>query len=426
MPTATKQAAQLDALLEKVSNIFEFQNNQLVERREALWVTLLGLFTPRFHVLLHGPPGVAKSMLFDGLARHAPDMLWFKTPAFKGSPPEQFLGPISLAAMTDEENERYERIVRGKFGWCEFCFVDELLRAPRAVLPVFQTGMSDGAMDNGSGLAPIPLRTFYAATNHLIESGDDDLAAFNDRFAAKLSIEPIQAQESAIHVMQGFLARRASNNVAAPLSDDLILSRDEIDLLTERSQQIVVPVEVLESVAQLRSNLLAAGMEPSIRRINQLLAAMQTDALLRGKDEVSEDQIQLGKVSLWTDPDEREPVEKEVLQFASEWDRAAAELLDDYDGSSDGSDFATRSEFLKLQSDFAQTGPNDVTSEMTNAGLKILRNHQILQPKIEKHIAEATGRDTHRLDAVLEEMNLARRWITDRLMGGLDMGGFDD
>src|SRR4051794_29808549 len=103
MPTATKpkRAAQLDALLEKVSNIFDFQNGQLVERREALWVTLLGLFTPRFHVLLHGPPGVAKSMLFDGLARHAPDMLWFKTPAFKGSPPEQFLGPISLKAMTD-------------------------------------------------------------------------------------------------------------------------------------------------------------------------------------------------------------------------------------------------------------------------------------------------------------------------------------
>lgn len=425
MPTATKQAAQLDALLEKVSDIFTYQNSQLVERREALWITLLGLFTPRFHVLLHGPPGVAKSMLFDGLARHAPDMHWFKTPAFKGSPPEQFLGPISLKAMTDEENERYERIVRGKFPWCEFAFVDELLRAPRAVLPVFQTGMSDGVMDNGSGLEPIPLRTFYAATNHLIESGDDDLAAFNDRFAAKLSIEPIQAQESAIQVMEGFLARRASNNVSATIPADLILTRADIDLLTERSQQIEVPRDVLESVAQLRSNLLAGGIQPSMRRINQLLSAMQTDALLRGQDEVSEDQMQLGRVSLWTDPDERERVEEEVLQFASEWDRAAAKLLDQYDGSTDESEFATRSEFLKLQADFAQTGPTGVTSEMTNKGLRVLRNHQVLRPQIQKHIAAAAGRDTHRLDAVLEEMDLARVWIRDRLMGGLDMDADD-
>lgn len=422
MPTAAKQAAQLDALLEKVSDIFEYQNGELVERREALWVTLLGLFTPRFHTLLWGPAGVAKSMLFDGLAQHAPSMLWFKTPAFKGSPPEQFLGPISLKAMTDEDNERYERIVRGKFGWCEFCFVDELLRAPRAVLPVFQTGMSDGSMDNGNGLEPIPLRTFYAATNHLVESGDDDLAAFNDRFAAKISVEPVQAQESAIQIMDGFLARRAANGVSTPIPPDLILTREEIDLLTESSQQMAVPHEVLESVAQLRSNLLAAGIQPSMRRINQLLAAMQTDALLRGQDAVSADQIQLGKVSLWTDPDERERVEKEVLQFASEWDRNAANLLDQYDGSADASEFATRSEFLKLQSDYAQTTASGVTREMTDTGLRILRNMNDLRPEIETHIAEAAGRDTHRLEAALEEMTLAREWVSAKLMGGLDVG----
>lgn len=414
MTTATKKkrsaSASADALLQKVNSIYEFQCRQLVERREALRIVWLGLFTPGFHVLLFGPPGVAKSLLFEGLEKFAPEMNWFSTPAFKGSPPEQFLGPISLKAMTSED-ERYERIVKGKFPWAEYCFIDELLRAPRAVLPVFQTGMASNLFDNGKGMERIPLISFFAATNHLVETGDDDLAAFNDRFGAKLIINPVQAQASAIQVMEGFLVRRRDNGQSVPVPHDLILTRAEIHALIERSRAIDVPFEVLEATAELRSKLLSTGIAPSIRRFNALLAAMQTDALLRGQDAVTHDQMQLGKVSLWTDQEEIGPVESAVLEFASEFEKGSAALADDFD--------EMRAEFLQLQANFAQTGVAGVTKEMTDSALRLVRNHELLRPRIEDHLTEAMGRDTHVLDAILEEMTLARTWISDKLMGGL-------
>lgn len=411
MPTAV---AKTDALLEKTNAVFEYQNNRIVEARERLWLVLLGLFTPGAHTLLWGPPGVAKSMLFDGFSRHAPEMNWFKTPAFKGSPPEQFLGPISLSAMTDPENERYERIVKGKFPWAEYVLVDELLRAPRAVLPVFQTGMSDGMMDNGNGLERIPLRTFYAATNHLVETGDDDLAAFNDRFILKIVVEPVQAQASFINIMEGFLHRRAYPSSSEQVPDELILSRKDIDTLITQSCVMEVPFEVLEALAQLRSNLLTAGIEPSVRRTNNLISLLQTDALLRGQDTVTIENIQLAKHSLWTDIDEKEQVETAVLEFASEAEKEAAKLSDEFD--------EMRADYIQLQADFAQTGAAAVTSAMTDSGLRLLRNHQLLRPRIEKHIAEAAaGRDVHRLVGILDEMTSAREWISSNLLGGLDV-----
>jgi MoxR-like ATPase len=401
----------VDPLLAKVQDILAFQNKIVVEARERLYLVMIALLTPGAHTLLWGEPGVAKSMLFDGIAQHAPENLWFKTPAFKGSPPEQFLGPISLSAMTDPDNERYERIVKNKFGWAEYVFCDELFRAPRAVLPAFQTGMSDGVMDNGNGLEPIPLRTFFGASNSGVEAGDDDLAAFWDRFIIKIVVERVQAQASYVEIHRGFLNRRAQNGSKTPVPPELLLSRDEIDQLILASCQMRVSDDTVEAFTALESNLLSDGVGPSVRRTNHILAVLQTDALLRGQDEVTTDNFALSKHCLWTDEDERGRVEGRVLEWASKWDQDAAALADSFD--------EFRAEFIKLQGEVAQVGTANTTPDMLNAGLRILKKEDEMKPTIEQHIKEAAGRDTKLLNDIVEEIDRTRDWVQAKLAAGL-------
>lgn len=410
MSTAT--LTRLDEALVKAVGMHAYQAKRIIGGKHNLWICTVALFTPRAHTVIWGGPGVGKSMLFEGLLGHLPEMIMFKTPAFKGSPPEQFLGPVSIRQMV--EHDRYVRNVKGKFPAAEFAFIDELLRAPRAVLPVFQTAMSDNLFDNGDGFEDVPLRALFGATNSLVESGDDDLGAFWDRFTFKLVQDPVQSQEASIEIAKAFLERQANNLLGREeIPDDLILTREEVDAITLAGAQMPVDDDAHEAWAQLESNLINKGIVPSKRRRNHLLAALQRDALLRGQDRVTVDNIQLAKDGLWTDIDERENVEKEVLAFASEFEKQTAGFVDEYD--------PMKAELLKLQSDYAQTGQAGVTSDMTNGALRLLRNHNVLRPRVETHIADAKGRDVSKLDAILNEMATGRQWIQDKLMAGLEV-----
>lgn len=407
MPTSTTSV--LDDALTKTHEMIDHQAKRIVGGRSNFYICTLAVFTPGAHTCLYGEPGVAKSMLFDGLSNHAPDNRWFKSPAFKGSPPEQFLGPLSLSAL---ERDEYKRIILGKFGWAEYVFIDELFRAPRAVLPAFQTGMSDGVMDNGNGMEKIPLRTFFGATNSLPEAGDDDLAAFRDRFTFTLVVEPVQSQDGFVEILDGFLDRRA-NGGGAGVPSELLLSTDEIDEVIAASCAMPFDQSAKEALAQLRSNLLNDGIKPSARRLNSLAAAMQTDALLRGASSVTVDNLKLAREALWTDIDEREQVARRVLEFASEFEKRTAALADEY--------AEMRAELLRIQSEVAQTGSANVTDEANNATLRLLRRHQVLRPRIQAHKDEAMGRDTNALDDILEEMDQARAWASKAVLGGLEV-----
>lgn len=403
----------LDSALTKALGAFQHQSTRIVGAKHNLWICTVAMFTPRAHTVIYGAPGVAKSMLFDGLLSHLPEQRVFKTPAFKGSPPEQFLGPISIKRMA--ENDEYVRNVKGKFADSEYVFVDELLRTPRAVMPAFQTGMSDNLFDNGNGMERIPLRVFFGATNALVEAGDDDLGAFWDRFTFKLVQEPVRTQDGFIQILDGFLERRAHGgwmgNDVTP--DELLLTRDEVDAVIEASTQIPFESDTKDALAQLSANLLAKGIIPSVRRTNHLAAALQTEALLRGRDKVTIEGLQLAKESLWTDIDEREAVHDAVLEFASQFEKDTAKLADEYD--------EMRAELIELQSNYAQTGAANVTSEMTNGALRLLRNHQVLRPRLETHISDAKGRDVGALTAIIDEMGAARTWVQEKLLGGLEV-----
>lgn len=401
--------------VEKFKGIVDFREREcgLIGRRTEMHVFQVAIVA-RLHLLLHGKPGVAKSMTIDGLLKHIP-MSKFKTQCYKASPPEQFLGQVSFKAM---EEDRYARIIKGKAPDVEIFIADELPRAPRAILPAFQGMMVEREFDAGDGVMPVPLNTFVGTSNHLLD--DPELEAFFDRFALKLVVKAPQSQAQFIEILKGAVHRSEHGEPAIP--DELIVQQFEMVELQEFARTVHVPDDIYESFGELWSNLLGAGVEPSIRRNVDTIMAMRAVAALRGADEVNDDDFQIAQHALWTTEDEIATVYAEVTKFASEWVQEKAKLIDDFAETLDrlnqvqsliagGAEASAQASIL--------VGDKERSMSITDHAIKLVNEQGKLRTLVEKQLGAATGQDVSELEAVLVQMDAGKEWVQNRILGGL-------
>jgi MoxR-like ATPase len=120
----------------------------LVERDDEVELCLTALVA-REHVLLVGPPGLAKSALLDGLLACATGTK-FSVLLTKFTAPEEVFGPVSLAAL---KADKYLRVTIGKLPEAEFAFVDEVWKASSAILNTLLRVLNERVYDPGDGAA---------------------------------------------------------------------------------------------------------------------------------------------------------------------------------------------------------------------------------------------------------------------------------
>ncbi len=401
------------AIADKFSGILDFQEQErgLVNRRTEMHVLEVALIA-RLHIILHGSPGVAKSLTTDGVLMHMPDLRLFATAMFKASPPEQLLGPISLKQMAED---KFVRITKGKLADCEVAYIDELPRAPRALLPAMQRAMVERQFDAGKGFEPVPLMSLIGTSNHLPD--DEELGAFMDRFALKLVVKGPQSQSQFVDIMRGALRRDELGEPTIP--DELLIQSYELVNAQQARTQIEVPDEILITFGELWSNLLAAGVQPSPRRYVDVTRAMQAVALLEGRDEVDLDDLQIAQHCLWTSEDEIPLVYENVVQFASTWVKERAELLDTFQSILDRlGQVQTMIAAGADQGERAEIG--EKAQSLNDHGLMVVSQQRKLRPLIEQHIASAPNKSaTSDLEAILVQMTAAEDWVSNRLLGGL-------
>lgn len=425
MPTTTAaiDLAKAQAIAEKFSGARAFQRDEvgLVGRETELYVAEVAIIA-KLHIILHGSPGVAKSMTIDGLAAHLPDLNKFKTQAYKASPPEQFLGPVSIKGM---EHDKFVRIVKGKLPDVELAIIDELARAPRAVLPAFQGMMVEREFDSGDGVMPVPLTSLIGTVNHLPD--DPELEAFLDRFALKLIVKGPSSQDEFVRIMELALRRREHGVPTIP--DELRIAGYELHAFQRFVEQVQVPGELLIGLGEIWANLLAEGIAPSTRRYVDATKAMQAVALLDGRDECMLDDLQIAQHVLWTTEEEAPRVYAEVVAHASEWVKQKAELMDSFQEILDrlgqvqslvagGADTTAKVEIKDAEGE-PIVDPSGANLSITDHAIKLVNEQRKLSELIERHQSEAAGRDTADLDAVISQIDGARQWVTDRIMGGL-------
>lgn len=405
------------AIAAKLNAIPDFLEKEcgLIGRRNETRLLLICLGA-KLHILYYGSPGVAKSMTVDGVRRHFPEMTQFKTQAYKASPPEQFVGQISIKGMAED---RLYRLIEGKLPDVQVAVVDEVARAPQAILPMFQGMMVEREFDSGEGVQPVPLETFIGTVNNVPDN--PELEAFFDRFTFKTIVNGPQSQEEFLAIMESSLKRRQFGLPDVP--DELLVTQAELVAFQEFVPTVVVPRSLKLKLAELWANVLALDIDVSPRRWGDLLLGMQCNAALDGREECTDDDLQIAMHSLWMRPEDAPKVYGEVIKHASQWVKAKADLIETFKSTLD--------RLAQVQAAVAAGGKPSTSVTIGDAddpeaqkslmdhGIRVVDEQRTTRELIEAHIAASTGQDTSELEAVLTQMDATREWIQDRLVGGL-------
>jgi MoxR-like ATPase len=265
----------------------------LIERDLAIRLALLAALAGE-HLILHGPPGTAKSLVARRLQVAFRGATYFERLLTRFSVPEELFGPLSIKGL---EEDRYHRLTKGYLPAASVAFLDEIFKANSAILNALLTLLNEREFDNGAERETTPLVSVVAASNELPEG--EELGALFDRFLLRLHVGPVSKA--------GFtplLQLRGSSTVAVP--EGLALSTADVERVQTLAQGVTVPTEVESLLTELRDWCTSEGIYVSDRRWRKVVKLLQVSAATHGRSHVSVWDAWLLQHCLWNEPGQRE------------------------------------------------------------------------------------------------------------------------
>lgn len=286
-------------------------NSRHLERYDEIDIALTSLLS-RYHFVLIGPPGTAKSMLIEDLTGIF-DATIFKYLLTKYTTPEELFGPPDLKLIREGE---FVRIIDGKLPTCHIAFIDEIFKGNSAILNSQLTIMNERQFDNGRKRIDVPLITLAGASNELPEG--EELNALFDRFQFRKVVDYI-------HEPGNFVRMMTHDFDGDTLPE---MSLDQLEAAQTEVLQVKVPTEVTDTVHEIRADLQLQGILPSDRRFRQSLRALQAFAWLAGRDVVDDSDFTILQHMFWTAPQEQKTVSRIILDHTNPLELEAQEIID--------------------------------------------------------------------------------------------------
>lgn len=137
------------------------------------------------HLLVVGPPGTAKSAAVRGVAQQLGGR-YFEYLIGRFTEPNEIFGPVDLRSLRDGVVS-YE--TAGMLPQAEIAFLDEVFQGSSAILNTLLGVLNERIFRRGSTVEPCPMRVCVGAGNAL--PTDPALAAFADRFLARIFLQPV-------------------------------------------------------------------------------------------------------------------------------------------------------------------------------------------------------------------------------------------
>ncbi|MCK6546888.1 AAA family ATPase [Myxococcota bacterium] len=177
-------ALSLDAARASISEAITTAGRGLVERESLVELVALAAIAGE-HVLVVGPPGTAKSEAVRRVAR-ALGGQYFEYLLGRFTEPSEIFGPVDLRKLREGV---VETETAGMLPEAEIAFLDEVFLGSTAILNTLLGLLNERVFRRGHTRVTVPLRVCVGATNVLPE--DESLAAFADRFLARIFLEPL-------------------------------------------------------------------------------------------------------------------------------------------------------------------------------------------------------------------------------------------
>ncbi|WP_199839614.1 AAA family ATPase [Streptomyces sp. XY431] len=177
-PVALRQDAEL------IAGVVAAAGRGLVDRETVAEVVALCAVAGE-HLLVVGPPGTAKS---EAVRRVAGQLggRYFEYLLGRFTEPNELFGPVDLRSLREG---RVEFETAGMLPEADVAFLDEVFLGSTAVLNTLLGLLNEGVFRRGGTVLASPLRVCVGAANQLPE--DPALAAFADRFLARVFVDPV-------------------------------------------------------------------------------------------------------------------------------------------------------------------------------------------------------------------------------------------
>ena len=367
-------------------------NIEMIERSDAIRAILIALIT-RQHGVFLGPPGTGKSLLVTNLAKrigqNGKGLKTFVRLITKTTQPEELFGPVSIAAL---KNDQFKRVLTNMLPEAELVFADEVFKGSSAILNTLLTIMNEREFDNGTDRIIVPLISLFGASNELPQG--DDLNAMWDRLVFRVMVD--------YTTEPGF--SRLIRTATAPVCNTT-LTKPELIAIQDTVRQVSIPSGTYGAIETLRKDLKTKGIIVSDRRWKWATTLLQGQAVLEGRTAVEEDDLMILKEALWSAPEQRSDIGRMAARLANPLNAKAVELSDQVESAF--------SAFTEAQNNAANKTEKMNSAVDTNVKIKdALEKLGRL-----KEQAEAQSRPTTRIERVIEEVTAKQQQVCQVILG---------
>jgi MoxR-like ATPase len=264
------------------------------ERKSCIQAVTLALLTGE-HVVMIGPPGTGKSMLIRYYFKRFDGAVYFEQLLSKNLPTEAVLGPYDIPALRDKGT--FGRKYDGYLPSADLSMCDEIGKMSATLghnlLAMMNERILHQVDDSGRSTLDVPLSTLASGTNELLTTADDDQSAAWDRLLIRVPVDYIQEAGNAAAMLTGPKKPKPGTNI---LWDDMK------DVIHNVIPDIALPHDVIEVVLTLKAALRLKEITVSDRRWSQSMKVLQASAFMAGRDEVTVDDIEALRFTLWDTP----------------------------------------------------------------------------------------------------------------------------
>lgn len=292
----------VDVAVKKFHDLRDAVRPELIEREDEIDIIVHALLS-RTHVCLIGGPGVAKSMLFDRIIRRISGVVYFHDLAFKASPPETFIGPVSIPEL---KNGRQVRVVDGFIPACDVANVEEVWNLSTTVLQSLYMMANERLFRNGADTAPVPLSSLFSSSNIFPQQQHDELAPLWDRIHARKVVPPPTPAG-----LRRVLDLELDDN------PNLILSWAQVLEAQQHVRDVVFTDECKDALHAIALKLAQAGISATPRRLRQIQSISKAAAFLDGETKTDLPHLEPLVHCLWNEDGQMTTVEKVVLDVTS-------------------------------------------------------------------------------------------------------------